>query len=123
MNNIPIAAPAELTRAALEQAKPRYVFFPHWSHIIPEDIHGAFECVIFHMTDLPFGRGGSPLQNLIARGIKPAGCIVGEPTSMRLVSAHKGGRVFRCRVTGRAAHSSLTHTAVNAIEYADGYHD
>ena len=26
-------------------------------------------CVIFHMTDLPFGRGGSPLQNLIARGI------------------------------------------------------
>ncbi len=37
---------------------------------------------------------------------------------MRLVSAHKGGRVYRCRVTGRAAHSSLTHTAVNAIEYA-----
>jgi acetylornithine deacetylase len=50
--------------------------------------------------------------------IHPAGCIVGEPTSMRLVSAHKGGRVYRCRVTGRAAHSSLTHTAVNAIEYA-----
>jgi acetylornithine deacetylase len=37
---------------------------------------------------------------------------------MRLVSAHKGGRVYRCRVTGKAAHSSLTHTAVNAIEYA-----
>ncbi len=51
-------------------------------------------------------------------GVKPSGCIVGEPTSMRLVSAHKGGRVYRCRVTGRAAHSSLTHTAVNAIEYA-----
>jgi methionyl-tRNA formyltransferase len=26
-------------------------------------------CVVFHMTDVPFGRGGSPLQNLIARGI------------------------------------------------------
>ncbi len=50
--------------------------------------------------------------------VHPAGCIVGEPTSMRLVSAHKGGRVYRCRVTGRAAHSSLTHSAVNAIEYA-----
>ncbi len=50
--------------------------------------------------------------------IHPAGCIVGEPTSMRLVSAHKGGRVYRCRVTGRAAHSSLTDSAVNAIEYA-----
>ena len=71
---VPVTAPAELTRASLDrlaaQGKaPRYVFFPHWSHIIPEDIHGAFECVIFHMTDLPFGRGGSPLQNLISRGI------------------------------------------------------
>jgi len=51
-------------------------------------------------------------------GVKPAGCIVGEPTSMQLVSTHKGGRVYRCVVTGRAAHSSLTPTAVNAIEYA-----
>jgi acetylornithine deacetylase len=51
-------------------------------------------------------------------GVHPAGCIVGEPTSMRLVSAHKGGRVYRCRVTGRAAHSSLTPSAVNAIEIA-----
>ncbi len=50
--------------------------------------------------------------------VHPEGCIVGEPTSMRLVSAHKGGRVYRCRVTGKAAHSSLTHAAVNAIEYA-----
>src|SRR6185503_5579950 len=30
----------------------------------------AFECVVFHMTDVPFGRGGSPLQNLIVRGIE-----------------------------------------------------
>jgi methionyl-tRNA formyltransferase len=48
---------------------PRYVFFPHWSHRIDSAIFEHFECVIFHMTDLPFGRGGSPLQNLIARGI------------------------------------------------------
>lgn len=65
---MPISTPAGLTLAALEQAAPRAVFFPHWSHIIPEDIHQSFACVIFHMTDLPFGRGGSPLQNLIARG-------------------------------------------------------
>jgi acetylornithine deacetylase len=51
-------------------------------------------------------------------GVHPTGCIVGEPTSMRLVSAHKGGRVYRTHVTGRPAHSSLTPTAVNAIEYA-----
>ncbi len=50
--------------------------------------------------------------------IRPSGCIVGEPTSMRLISAHKGGRVYRCVVTGQAAHSSLAPHAVNAIEYA-----
>ncbi len=37
------------------ELKPRYVFFPHWSHIIPQDIYENFECVIFHMTDFPFG--------------------------------------------------------------------
>jgi acetylornithine deacetylase len=36
---------------------------------------------------------------------------------MRPVSAHKGGRVYRCKVTGKAAHSSLTPHAVNAVEY------
>jgi acetylornithine deacetylase len=51
-------------------------------------------------------------------GIRPAGCLVGEPTSMRPVSAHKGGRVYRCKITGKAAHSSLTPHAVNAVEYA-----
>ena len=59
----------ELTVKALNEIKPIYVFFPHWSYIIPEEIYTNFECVMFHMTDLPFGRGGSPLQNLIARGI------------------------------------------------------
>lgn len=48
---------------------PRYIFFPHWSSIVPDAIL-ARECVCFHMTDVPYGRGGSPLQNLIARGHK-----------------------------------------------------
>ncbi len=59
----------ELTKEKLSDISPDFVFFPHWSWIIPRDIHEQFNCVIFHMTDLPFGRGGSPLQNLIARGI------------------------------------------------------
>ena len=45
------------------------IFIPHWSYIIPNDIFEKYECIVFHMTDLPFGRGGSPLQNLITRGI------------------------------------------------------
>ena len=58
----------ELTKEALDVLQPKYVFFPHWSYIIPEHIFSAYPCVVFHMTDLPFGRGGSPLQNLIVRG-------------------------------------------------------
>jgi methionyl-tRNA formyltransferase len=58
-----------LTYDVLMEFNPRYIFFPHWSWIIPEIIYENFECVVFHMTDLPFGRGGSPLQNLIVRGI------------------------------------------------------
>ena len=64
-----ISNPVELNVERLTELSPRYVFFPHWSHRIPADVFQNFECVIFHMTDLPFGRGGSPLQNLIARGI------------------------------------------------------
>lgn len=48
--------------------KPQYIFFPHWSDLIPAEVYENFECIVFHMTDLPFGRGGSPLQNLIVRG-------------------------------------------------------
>lgn len=50
--------------------------------------------------------------------LKPAGCIVGEPTSMQPVIAHKGTHRFRCCVTGREAHSSYTNLGVNAVEYA-----
>ena len=58
------------------------------------------------------------LADLDSAGIRPDGCIVGEPTSMRPVTAHKGGRVYRCCVRGQAAHSSLTSQGLNAIEYA-----
>jgi methionyl-tRNA formyltransferase len=64
-----VRTPEELSAAALAQINPSHVFFAHWSTLIPADIYTRFECVVFHMTDVPFGRGGSPLQNLIARGI------------------------------------------------------
>jgi methionyl-tRNA formyltransferase len=65
-----IVSPEELKSVALWTVRPDWIFFPHWSWIIPEDIYANFRCVIFHMTDLPYGRGGSPLQNLIVRGHK-----------------------------------------------------
>ena len=44
--------------------------------------------------------------------------IVGEPTNMRVVNAHKSIAAFRTIVTGHEAHSSNTHKGVNAIQYA-----
>jgi acetylornithine deacetylase len=50
--------------------------------------------------------------------VRPLGCLVGEPTGMRLVDGHKGKVACRCTVHGRAGHSALTHEAVNAVAYA-----
>jgi len=58
----------ELTVEMLRKVNPQYVFFLHWSWKVPMEIINQFTCVNFHMTDLPYGRGGSPLQNLIMRG-------------------------------------------------------
>ena len=54
----------------IRRINPEYIFFPHWSYIIPKEIFSNYQCIVFHMTDLPYGRGGSPLQNLILAGKK-----------------------------------------------------
>ncbi|HUE09389.1 MAG TPA: acetylornithine deacetylase [Steroidobacteraceae bacterium] len=58
------------------------------------------------------------IADLEENGIRPAGCVVGEPTSMQPIIAHKGTHRFRCAVRGREAHSSYVTHGVNAIEYA-----
>lgn len=70
--------------------------------------------------DEEVGCKGAPIliADLQKAGIKPAACLVGEPTEMRPVFAHKGLQSFRCKVQGKAAHSSLTPKACNAIDYA-----
>lgn len=45
----------------------------------------------------------------------PSVVIVGEPTDMKVVSAHKGMWMFRVTVTGKEAHSSQTHRGVSAV--------
>jgi len=58
----------DLTAVKIRTLAPKYIFFPHWSHIVSDEILNLSNCVCFHETDLPYGRGGSPLQNLIAQG-------------------------------------------------------
>lgn len=68
-NFIIINNKGDLNLSEIQKINPEYIFFPHWSYKITPEIYENFACVIFHMTDLPFGRGGSPLQNLIAREV------------------------------------------------------
>ncbi|WP_226344949.1 acetylornithine deacetylase [Agilicoccus flavus] len=63
--------------------------------------------------------GGARIVKQIADlGLAPSACIVGEPTNMAVVRAHKSINLVRVTFTGVAAHSSLTPQGVNAVEHA-----
>mgnify|MGYP001228897297 CR=1 FL=1 len=65
------------------------IFIPHWSYKIPKVIYENYECVLFHMTDLPFGRGGSPLQNLIKMGFSET-----KISALRVVQEIDAGPIY-----------------------------
>ncbi len=58
------------------------------------------------------------LEALAETGRRPAVCIIGEPTSMRVIEGHKGCYEYTTRFTGLEGHSSDPDKGVNAIEYA-----
>lgn len=80
---------AQLTPEILTKLRPRYVFFLHWSYYIPESIYKRYPCIVFHMTDVPFGRGGSPLQNLIERSVYQT-----QVSALRVVKGLDAGPVY-----------------------------
>ncbi len=88
-NFILIQDKKELSKEKLDLINPEFVFFAHWSERIPFDVWQGFESVIFHMTDVPYGRGGSPLQNLIMRGHKTT-----MLSALRCVDALDAGPVY-----------------------------
>ena len=49
---------------------PDWIFFFHWSNIVSKDVWQRFQCVTIHTSNLPDGRGGSPIQNQIIKGVK-----------------------------------------------------
>ena len=79
---------------------------------LPHAIHYAFS------YDEEVGGFGARrlIADLQAAGLAPTHCIVGEPTGMVPAVAHKGVHRWRCCIRGKAAHSSLTPTSVNAVE-------
>ena len=83
---------ATLDAAVVRSLQPRYIFFPHWSWTVPDDVLAAAECVCFHMTDVPYGRGGSPLQNLVSRGHTET-----KLSALRMVPELDAGSVYMKR--------------------------
>ncbi len=54
-------------------------------------------------------------------GIRPAVCVIGEPTSMRIIEGHKGCFEYTTEFTGTGGHGSEPDKGVNAVEYAVRY--
>ena len=81
--------------------KPIFIFFIHWGWIVEEKIYKNFDCIGFHMSDLPYGRGGSPLQNLILEGKKES-----KLTAFKLGKGIDAGPIYakeKIFLEGRAA--------------------
>ncbi|MED5438730.1 MAG: acetylornithine deacetylase [Actinomycetota bacterium] len=66
------------------------------------------------------GFHGAPilLADLVERGVRPSAAIIGEPTGLRTVGAHKGCYEYRTMVTGINGHSSAPAEAVSAVHHA-----
>ena len=66
---------------------------------------------------------GAPIliEELKRRNIKDGICIVGEPTNMKIIDAHKGCYEYTTYFKGLAGHSSAPHKGVSAVEYASRY--
>jgi methionyl-tRNA formyltransferase len=79
----------QLSLDAVRVLDPRYIFFLHWSWKVPEEIIKEYECICFHMTDVPYGRGGSPLQNLILMRQKQT-----KLSALRMVEELDAGPVY-----------------------------
>ena len=95
-----ISKKEDLNLEKLSKINPKYIFFPHWSFMVPIEILDKYECVCFHMTDLPFGRGGSPLQNLISKGF-----IETKITALRMTKELDAGPIYlkkKMKLEGRA---------------------
>lgn len=82
-----VETPEELE--CVYEIEPRYIFFLHWSKIVPDDIVENFDCVCFHPSHLPYGRGGTPIQNLILRGFTET-----KLTAFKMTSELDAGPIY-----------------------------
>jgi methionyl-tRNA formyltransferase len=100
----------DFNSGVLSALKINKIFIPHWSYFIPEDIYANYECIVFHMTDLPYGRGGSPLQNLIMRGYEET-----KISALRVVRELDAGPIYLKRELSLKGTAQEIFTRSNSI--------
>lgn len=79
----------DLTIELVKELQPDFIFFIHWNWIVDKEIYGSNECVVFHTAPLPYGRGGSPIQNLIVEGFDTS-----PVCAIRMTSELDAGPIF-----------------------------
>jgi acetylornithine deacetylase len=101
------------------------------------DMKGYLACVLAMVPEFTAGKLATPIHIVFSydeevgcTGVRPMVrelgkslplprvVLVGEPTGMAVVDAHKGPMRWVVRLTGKAAHSSMPHLGVNAVTYA-----
>ena len=88
-----VCDPSELTEAKVREFDPNYIFFPHWNWIVGKELFNNFECVVFHTAPLPYGRGGSPIQNLIIEGFTDS-----PVCALKMTEKIDGGPIYSQKV-------------------------
>ena len=93
-------------------------FAPIYSQLnLNRDIHFSFT------FDEETACLGAPIliEELKKRNIQDGICIIGEPTKMKIIDAHKGCYEYTTYFEGLAGHSSAPHKGVSAVEFATRY--
>jgi methionyl-tRNA formyltransferase len=99
-------------QAGVRRYLPQYVFLPHWRWRVQDEVLQKTTCVGFHMTALPWGKGGSPLQHLIQLRRRDT-----TLTAYRMTADFDGGPIYSATLLSldgsageiyqRAAHISI----------------
>ncbi len=74
----------------IKKINPYYIFFPHWSFKVKKQILNNYNCICFHTAPLPYGRGGSPIQNLISRNFKKTNLC-----ALKMTDEIDGGPIYK----------------------------
>lgn len=85
--------------------------------IVKQDLHTPIHLAFSYDEEIGCVGVRRMIDTLKQHPIKPALCIIGEPTSMQVVTAHKGKLAARVTVHGKECHSGMAPWGVNAVNY------